>query len=246
MNTRTSLARFFENLADPFTAEALFDHLPDIVFFIKDKGGRYICVNRTLAERCGKEDKSEMLGKRPSDVLGQTLGRGFEIQDQRVLRTGRQLIDKLELHITQSRDIGWCLTTKMPLLGKDGSVVGLVGVSRDLRLPDLTTEDFSHIAEAIRYAEQNLSKCPTNEELARIAHMSMYQLDRRMRRVFGLTTGQWMLKMRISHASNVLTETSKPIADVALEAGYADQSSFTRQFRRSVGLAPSEYRKLRK
>jgi AraC-like DNA-binding protein len=74
----------------------------------------------------------------------------------------------------------------------------------------------------------------------------MYQLDRRMRRVFGLTTGQWMLKMRISHASNVLIETRKPIADVALEAGYADQSSFTRQFRRSVGLAPSEYRKLRK
>jgi transcriptional regulator GlxA family with amidase domain len=55
-----------------------------------------------------------------------------------------------------------------------------------------------------------------------------------------------MLKIRISHASNVLVETDKPISEVALDAGYADQSSFTRQFRRSTGLAPSEYRKLRK
>jgi AraC-like DNA-binding protein len=134
----------------------------------------------------------------------------------------------------------------MPLVGRDGVVIGLVGVSQDLRLPDITTEDFAHIAEAIQYAEQNLSKRPTIRELADVAGMSIYQLDRRMNRVFGLTTGQWILKSRISHASAVLIDTNLPIADVALEAGYADQSSFTRQFRRSTGLAPSEYRKLRK
>jgi AraC-like DNA-binding protein len=76
--------------------------------------------------------------------------------------------------------------------------------------------------------------------------MSIYQLDRRMRRVFGLTTGQWILKSRISRASAGLVDPDKPIAEVALDAGYADQSSFTRQFRRSTGLSPSEYRKLRK
>ncbi|MGB5630828.1 MAG: helix-turn-helix transcriptional regulator, partial [Woeseiaceae bacterium] len=62
---------------------------------------------------------------------------------------------------------------------------------------------------------------------------------------FGLTTGQWVLKTRISHASRVLVETDLPIADIALEAGYADQSAFTRQFRRSTGLSPSAYRRVR-
>lgn len=75
--------------------------------------------------------------------------------------------------------------------------------------------------------------------------MSVYQLDRRMQRVFGLTTGQWVLKTRISHASRLLIETGMPVADVALEAGYADQSAFTRQFRRSTGLSPTEHRQLR-
>ena len=49
---------------------ALFDQLPDIVFFVKDAEGRYTDANRTLAERCGLRDKSELLGKRPAEVLG--------------------------------------------------------------------------------------------------------------------------------------------------------------------------------
>lgn len=236
---------FFERLAEPFAAEALFDYLPDTVFFIKDLTGRYVSANQTLVERCGLRDKSQLLGRRPSDVLGRTLGRGYESQDRSVLETGQEIVDQLELHTVRSRDIGWCLTTKMPLYGKDGSIAGLVGISRDLRIPDMTSADFEHISEAILFAERNLSQRPSINQLAHIAGMSVYQLDRRMRRVFGLTTGQWVLKTRISHASRALLETDKPVAEIALEAGYADQSAFTRQFRRSTGLSPTEYRRLR-
>jgi AraC-like DNA-binding protein len=246
MTGRPQQEAFFEQLSEPFAAEALFDHMPDTVFFIKDRDGRYVSANQTLVERCGLRDKSVLLGRRPSDVLGETLGRGYELQDQVVLETGQKLIDQLELHTVRSRDIGWCLTTKMPLIGKDGAIVGLVGISRDLRLPDMTSDDFAHIADAIRFAEQRISRRPSIAELAGIAGMSVYQLDRRMRRVFGLTTGQWVLKTRISHASLVLIETDTPVADIALEAGYADQSAFTRQFRRSTGLSPTEYRRHRR
>jgi len=245
MSGRSSFRVFFEQLAEPFAAEAVFDHLPDTVFFIKDLDGRYVSANQTLVERCGLRNKSELLGRRPSDVLGKTLGRGYESQDQSVLETGQKLVDQLELHTVRSKDIGWCLTTKMPLLGHDGSVAGLVGISRDLRLPDMTSDDFEHISAAIQFAEKNISQRPAIAELAGIAGMSVYQLDRRMQRVFGLTTGQWVLKTRISHASRVLVETDLPIAVVALEAGYADQSAFTRQFRRSTGLSPSQYRRVR-
>lgn len=219
--------------------------MPDTVFFIKDREGRYVSANQTLVERCGLRNKSLLLGRRPSDVLGETLGRGYELQDQVVLETGQKLIDQLELHTVRSREIGWCLTTKMPLFLREGAIAGLVGISRDLRLPDITSDDFAHISEAIRFAEQSISRRPTNAELAGIAGMSIYQLDRRMKRVFGLTTGQWVLKTRISHASRVLIETDTSVADIALEAGYADQSAFTRQFRRSTGLSPTEYRRLR-
>ena len=246
MAARTEHTAFFEQLSEPFAAEALFDLMPDTVFFVKDPDGRYVSANQTLVERCGLRDKSELLGRRPSDVLGDTLGRGYEQQDRAVLETGQKLVDQLELHTVRSRDTGWCLTTKLPLFARDDSIAGLVGISRDLRIPDMTSDDFAHISAAIRYAERQVSSRPGIAELARVAGMSIYQLDRRMQRVFGLTTGQWVLKTRISHASRMLIETDKPVADIALEAGYADQSAFTRQFRRSTGLSPTEYRRLRR
>ena len=234
------------NLAEPFTAEPLFDQLPDIVFFVKDREGRYLVVNQTLVERCGKQRKSELIGRRPAEVLGDTLGRGYESQDRAVLQSGQRLLKQLELHAYRSRDVGWCLTSKLPLKSRDGQIMGLVGVSQDLRLPDLSTEEFRNLGDAVRYVEAHPSSPPSIRDMARIADMSVYQLDRRMRRVFGLTTGQWILQTRINHARKLLVQTELPIAAIAMEAGYADQSAFTRQFRRSTGLSPSEFRTLRR
>lgn len=246
MSGNSRISWLFDRLAEPFTAEPLFDHLPDVVFFIKDCDGRYLAVNQTLVERCGKQRKSELIGRRPSEVLGEALGRGYESQDRGVLETGYRLLNQLELHVYRSRNVGWCLTSKLPLKDRGGETIGLVGVSQDLRLPDVTAEEFRHLDDVIRHVEGHVSAPPSISELADIAKMSVYQLDRRMRRVFGLTTGQWVLQTRINHARKRLIETDLPIATVALETGYSDQSSFTRQFRRSTGLSPSDFRKLRR
>ena len=235
-----------QQLEAPFTAEALFDLMPDIVFFIKDASGRYLVANQTLVERSGKNDKSEVIGRTPAELLGAALGRSFEAQDQDVLRTGRPLTDLLELHVSRSRTTGWCLTNKLPLTNSVGGVIGLVGVSRDLRLPDMTGDDFEHISAAVHYAESHLAESPGNNTLARVAGMSPYQLDRRMKRVYGLTTGQWLLKTRISEAQRLLVETDAPIAAIALDVGYGDQSAFTKQFRRATGVPPSVFRRMRR
>ena len=245
MNAARSLRDMLDRLREPFTGEALFDHLPDIVYFIKDARRRYVVVNRTLVERCGLRDKSQLIGRTAGEVLRPPLGALFEAQDGTVLRTGRPLVAQLELHLYPSRDVGWCLTTKLPLLAADGTAVGLVGVSQDLRLPDSSAKEFRNVLAAVSYAENHVATPPTVPRLAEIAGLSRFQLDRRMRRVFGLTTGQWLLKLRLDHARRMLSETDDPIAAVALSSGYSDQSAFTRQFRRATGLSPREYRKAR-
>ncbi len=241
---RSSLALLFEELAEPFTAEALFDQIPETVFFIKNAEGQYLCVNDTLVARCGQQSKSQLLGRTPSEVFGQELGRSYEAQDQEVLRSGRQLIGKLELHVYQPYGMGWCLTHKLPLHGREGQVVGLVGVSRDLAEPDVRDWDFGQIEATLAAAKSRLEAPPSVKEMAASASLSVYQLDRRMKRLFGLSTGQWLLKLRIEHACRELVETQLPIAQIALGCGYADQSAFTRQFRRTTGHSPSEFRKM--
>ena len=49
--------------------EQLFDHVPETVFFIKDRRGHYVAVNQTLVERCGLGEKSELIGRHVREVF---------------------------------------------------------------------------------------------------------------------------------------------------------------------------------
>jgi AraC-like DNA-binding protein len=80
-------------------------------------------------------------------------------------------------------------------------------------------------------------------DLARVAGLSPYQFDQRIRRLFRLSTGQLLLKFRMDSAAEYLRDTDRPLTQVALDCGFADQSAFTRQFRRTTGLTPGEYRR---
>lgn len=223
--------------------EAIFDSLPDIVFFIKDADGRYLVANQTLVDRCRLPGKAAIAGKRPSDLFGPTLGRRYEEQDARVIARAAPLVGQLELHIYANRLVGWCVTSKYPLIGEDGGATGVVGISRDLKLADGKGQD-DGLEAVLDHVSRHLSDPPRIATLASIAGLSLFKLDRRIQRLTGLTTGQWVLKQRLDLASRQLQESSRPIAEVALNAGYADQSAFTRQFQKATGLSPSEFRKL--
>ena len=78
------------------------------------------------------------------------------------------------------------MTTKIPLRQrKKGPPIGLVGMSRDLAIPDLETEAYRRVSKAIEYGQENLSKPIGVGELSKVANLSRYQLDRRMKLVFG-------------------------------------------------------------
>ena len=174
----------------------------------------------TGAEVLADRDLAGTVARHPMHHLGGFFAKPRPLQDRKALQTGQPLLKQLELHLYPSRDVGWCLTSKLPLLKSDGKVLGLVGVSQDLRLPDSSAAEFQHVLAAVTYAEKNVSQAPTVDELAAVAEMSRFQLDSRMRRVFGLTTGQWLLKLRIDCAERLLTESNDAIADIARQSGY--------------------------
>jgi AraC family transcriptional regulator len=62
------------------------------------------------------------------------------------------------------------------------------------------------------------------------------------RRRFGCAPSEYVRRLRIDWASEALRRTDAGIATVARDAGYADQSHFTRQFRRATGVTPARYR----
>jgi AraC-like DNA-binding protein len=222
--------------------EELFDLIPNVVFFVKDIESRYRMVNTTLVERCGLGAKTELLGRTASDVFPSPLGDRYLEQDRSVVRSATPIGQKLELHLYPNRLEGWCLTDKLPLIGGDGRVVGVAGISRDLQTPTPHGEGYERLARAMELIQSDPSNPLTVAEIARRVGFSTYQLNRRLKNLLGITARQLLTKTRIDIASELLRRTSMAIGDVAQQSGYCDQSAFTRQFRRTTGLTPRQYR----
>lgn len=222
--------------------EGLFDRVPDVVFFIKDLRGRYRVVNQTLVDRCGARSKGDLLGRTAQDVFPEPLGFRFLEQDLEVSRTGGAINHQLELHLFPTRREGWCLTDKIALEDGNGSVIGVAGISRDLQSTGEAAGDFAELAAVVDFIQANFGSQLRVEELARIAGLSIYQLNRRLRLIFGITASQLVTKTRIDAASKMLRGGPEKVADVAHACGYFDQSAFSRVFRRTVGLTPRQYR----
>ena len=222
--------------------EQLFDHTPDIAFFIKDAAGRYLAVNRSLLERHGLRDKAQMLGRRPSDVCPGDFGRIPAEQDAYVLRTGRPIIERLELQWYSPHKPVWCLTTKLPMRDAAGAVAGIIGMSKDVRSPVARQEISAGVAAALARLETGYADPLTPPELARIAQLSSARFARLIKRIFSITPIQLIAKTRIAAASRLLRETPRSIAEIAHECGFYDHSAFTRAFRAVVGVTPMQFR----
>jgi AraC-like DNA-binding protein len=200
-------------------------------------------VNLTLMQRCGCRHKSEILGRSPLEVFPHELGASYVAQDRQVIEKNQAIHNQLELHLSANQASIWCLTHKIPLLDREGHVIGLSGISRDLHMPDKDHPVYQRVAEVVLYIQQNYAEPLKLESLARIAHLSVAQLERHMQRIFDLTPKQLIIKTRLDTATQLLKEAYS-ISEIAYACGYADHSAFSRQFKAIVGLSPTEYRHL--
>jgi AraC family transcriptional regulator len=84
----------------------------------------------------------------------------------------------------------------------------------------------------------------TLADLAAEARVHPGYLTCAFRRHFGCTVGEYLRRQRVTLACRHLAGSDTPLADVALLTGFADQSHFTRTFKRQLGLTPAAYRKM--
>ncbi len=234
--------------------ERLFDTLPDVVFFAKDRRGRYTHANQTLLDRLRLPDRGQLIGRRVDELFAGPLGHIFATQDEQVLREGREITGQLELHLYPNRAPGWCLTHKLawrevePHGGRRRNpIVGLVGISRDLRSPEATLGApggiFARVASVVERLQRDFAEPLVLTQLAREAGVSMAQLERQVLQLYRLTPRQLLARARLDAALRLLPGQAS-VAAVAHACGYTDHSAFTRQFKRSTGLSPREYRLL--
>ena len=223
--------------------ESVFDALGDVVFCVKDGQARYQSVNQALVDRVNADEKSDLIGKTAADVFPESLAAIYTSQDQHVLETGQPIQDQLEQVTNSDGNLGWYLANKFPILDEQNQPVGLVGISQDLHAPTDRDLEMANVKSVVDFIQSNLDATLRTEQLAARVAMSGDQLDRRMKRVFRLSTKKYIMKSRLEKATRLLVHSDQSLVEIASQCGFTDQSAFTRHFRAAVQVTPAIYRK---
>ncbi|WP_426440416.1 helix-turn-helix domain-containing protein [Bradyrhizobium genosp. P] len=101
------------------------------------------------------------------------------------------------------------------------------------------------LAQVTDLMNENLSRCIRLSELASLAGLSASQFGRAFKVSTGMTPHNWHLFTRIEYAKRLLANREKSLVDIALEAGFSEQSHFTRAFTAAHGTSPNAWRRSR-
>jgi AraC family transcriptional regulator len=82
------------------------------------------------------------------------------------------------------------------------------------------------------------------EEIAAAVGVHPVHLASTFRRHHGCTVGDYVRRLRIEYAARELIRSGTPLVEIALDAGFANQSHFTRAFKQLIGTTPAEYRRV--
>jgi AraC family transcriptional regulator len=111
------------------------------------------------------------------------------------------------------------------------------GRGRDGALPR------GRLRAVVEHIEEHLGGAPTLEQLAAVARLSPYHFARQFKIATGLPPHQYVIQRRVERAKQLLqAATDLPLAEVALHAGFSDQSVLCLHFKRLVGVTPRQFR----
>jgi PAS domain S-box-containing protein len=111
----------------------LIDNLPDAIY-AKDTEGRKILANPADLRNLRCKTEAEALGKSDFDLFPPEIAAKFFQDDQAVLQKGEAVLQREEYFLDEDGKKHWLLTSKVPMRDGDGSIVGLMGIGRDITL----------------------------------------------------------------------------------------------------------------
>lgn len=92
----------------------LFDHIPGVYFFAKDRTGHLMFASRGLLQRYQMSDDSEFIGRTDFDINPDTMAQAYVEDDRRLLAGETDSIERVELWWDRQGIPDWFLVTKLP------------------------------------------------------------------------------------------------------------------------------------
>ncbi|MFA6439285.1 MAG: PAS domain S-box protein [Bacteriovoracaceae bacterium] len=109
----------------------VINNIPDSIY-AKDIASRKTLANVTEVQFTGMKSEDEILGKDDFAFYPKELAEKFLADDQRVIQTGKPVLNREEFIYDKNNQKRWLLSSKLPLKDTDNRIIGLVGIGRDI------------------------------------------------------------------------------------------------------------------
>jgi two-component system sensor histidine kinase/response regulator len=142
---------------EQFLLKSLMQNIPDNIFF-KDCDGRYLRINRVMADRFGLETPSDAVGKTARDFFDDVYADRIKRDEQQIIRSGMPVVGEEELVDWPNGSQTWVSVIQMPIREDDGTIAGLFGLSHDIsdqKLAQQAMQQARDAAEAASEAKSN-------------------------------------------------------------------------------------------
>jgi len=106
------------------------------------------------------------------------------------------------------------------------------------------SKDNKYINKAIQIMEENYSSNISINDICNLIYLSPCHFKRVFKDCTGQTPYQYLMRIRLEKAKEILREKNDSIEEVAKQCGFVNSGHFSTVFKRSMGMSPSEYRKL--
>ncbi len=125
---------------EKFLLRTVIDNIPDSIYCM-DVLCRKTLANLTDLSYMGAKSEADVLGKDDFDFYPKEIAEIFIKIDQSVIQTGQPVYNFDETFIDKNGDKRWLLSSKLPMRNKDGQIIGLIGIGRDITDRKLAEEE---------------------------------------------------------------------------------------------------------
>jgi len=193
--------------------------------------------------RSVRELRMSFAPKVPESILGDDLDSGktdtpvLLLYDDRVARCAELLAEECQEPSSGDRLYSESLTTALTaalFTRRNAQIQRANGLSR------------WQLRRAMEYLEANMTQDISLDEMAKLVGLSQSQFARSFKISTGMPPYKWALDARIKRAQELLLLGKESIAFIAFQTGFADQSHFTKTFRRATGATPKDWQRSRR
>jgi PAS domain S-box-containing protein len=135
--------------------DTLLNSLPEYIYF-KDKDSKFIKNSLSHIRLFGFSDPKELLGKSDFDFFSDEHARPAFEDEQKIIRTGKAILNLVEKEVKKDGTITWVHTSKMPLYDKQGNIIGTFGISKDITETKKMEQDIQQRNQELLAQEEEL------------------------------------------------------------------------------------------